>query len=64
MEHDKAEQLSFYEIEAIIEDMTFTRPFGKNTDKTQRALLQCYDKIMEFLEQLEPWAYPDITEQE
>ena len=48
MKHDEAEQLSFYEIEAIIEDM---REYGDLTDKDQIALLQCYDRIMEFLEQ-------------
>jgi len=45
MKKDEAEQLSFYEIEAIIEDSKSL------TNKDQTALLHCYDMIMEFLEQ-------------
>ena len=45
MKHDEAEQLSFYVIEAMIEDSEDL------TDKDQTALLHCYDMMMEFLEQ-------------
>ena len=44
MKQDEAEQLSFYEIEAIIEESEDL------TDKDQTSLLHCYDIIMEFLE--------------
>ena len=45
MKKEEAEQLSFYEIEATIEDSEDL------TNKDQTALLHCYDMIMEFLEQ-------------
>ena len=44
MKQDEAEQLSFYEIEAIIEESEDL------IDKDQTSLLHCYDIIMEFLE--------------
>ena len=45
MKKEEAEQLSFYEIEATIEDSEDL------TNKDQTALLHCYDMIMELLEQ-------------
>ena len=44
MKHDEAEQLSFYEIEQLIEDNEDL------TNNDQISLLHCYDMIMEFLE--------------
>jgi len=45
MKHDEAEQLSFYEIETMIEESEDI------TNKDQTRLLIAYDQIMEFLEQ-------------